>query len=72
MKNKALSAIKDYLDMTVAVLIVTIAWECFMIPNGMSAGGLMGLCAVIEYATNGIIIASYSYFVINLLLAHPM
>lgn len=68
MKNKALAAIKDYLDMTVAVLIVTIAWECFMIPNGMSAGGLMGLCAVIEYATNGIIIASYSYFVINLLL----
>ena len=66
--KKVISAVKDYLDMTVAVLIVTIAWECFMIPNGMSAGGLMGLCAVIEYATGGVIIASYSYFVINLLL----
>lgn len=68
MKVKVIDAVKDYLDMTVAVLIVTIAWECFMIPNGMSAGGLMGLCAVIEYATNGVIIASYSYFVINVLL----
>lgn len=66
--KKVISAVKDYLDMTVAVLIVTIAWECFMIPNGMSAGGLMGLCAVIEYATGGVIIASYSYFVINLFL----
>ena len=68
MKKKISGVIKDYLDMTVAVLIVTIAWECFMIPNGMSAGGLMGLCAVIEFATGGVILASYSYFVINLLL----
>ena len=68
MKGKVLKAVKDYLDMTFAVLLVTICWECFMIPNGMSAGGLMGLCAVIEYATGGIIIASYSYFVINLAL----
>lgn len=68
MKGKVLKAVKDYMDMTFAVLLVTICWECFMIPNGMSAGGLMGLCAVIEYATGGIIIASYSYFVINLAL----
>jgi len=68
MRSKLFNTIKDYLDMTIAVLIVTIAWECFMIPNGMSAGGLMGLCAVIEYATSGVIIASYSYFAINVLL----
>lgn len=58
----------DYLVMTIGVLFVTVAWECFMIPNGMSAGGLMGLCAVIEYATGGAIIASYSYAVINIAL----
>lgn len=55
----------DYLVMTIGVLLVTVAWECFMIPNGMSAGGLMGLCTVIEYATGGAIIASYSFTVIN-------
>lgn len=57
--------LKDYVIMTIGVLFVTIAWETFMIPNGMAAGGLMGLCAVIEYATGGVILASYSYIVIN-------
>ena len=67
-KSKILSTLGDYFVMTVGVLLVTVAWECFMIPNGMSAGGLMGLCAVIEYATGGAIIASYSYAVINVAL----
>lgn len=58
----------DYLVMTVGVFLVTVAWESFMIPNGMSAGGLMGLCAVIEYASGGVILASYSFTVINALL----
>ena len=39
-----------------------------MIPNGMSAGGMMGLCTVIQYATGGLIKAQYSYIVINALL----
>jgi uncharacterized membrane-anchored protein YitT (DUF2179 family) len=64
-KNKTGSVLMDYLVMTIGVLFVTVAWECFMIPNGMSAGGLMGLCAVIEYATGGAILASYSFTVIN-------
>ena len=67
-KSKVGSALIDYLVMTIGVLLVTVAWECFMIPNGMSAGGLMGLCTVIEYATGGAIIASYSYTVINIAL----
>lgn len=39
-----------------------------MIPNGMSAGGMMGLCTVVQYATAGTIQAQYSYFAINSLL----
>ncbi len=67
-RSKVGGILIDYLVMTIGVLFVTVAWECFMIPNGMSAGGLMGLCAVIEYATGGAIIASYSYTVINIAL----
>ncbi len=67
-RNKIGGILIDYLVMTIGVLFVTVAWECFMIPNGMSAGGLMGLCAVIEFATGGAIIASYSYTVINIAL----
>lgn len=65
MKNKFLETLKDYIVITLASVVFTVAWESFMIPNGMSAGGLMGLCAVIEYATGGTIIASYSYLIIN-------
>ena len=55
----------DYLALTFACFIFAISWECFMIPNGMSAGGMMGLCTVIQYATGGFIQAQYSYIVIN-------
>lgn len=60
--------IKDYVILTVASFIFAAAWECFMIPNGMSAGGMMGLCTIIQYATNGFIEAQYSYIVINAVL----
>lgn len=68
MKNKVLTTLWDYLVMTLGVIIFAVAWEAFMIPNGMSAGGLMGICTVIEYATHGAILASYTYMVINALL----
>lgn len=67
-KGKAATLIKEYLIITIACFFFGIAWECFMIPNGMSAGGMMGLCTVVQYATGGLIQAQYSYFVINALL----
>ena len=63
--KKIRRGIADYLILTLACFIFAFAWEGFMIPNGMSAGGMMGLCTVIQYATGGIIQAQYSYFVIN-------
>lgn len=60
--------VKDYLILTLACFIFGICWECFMIPNGMSAGGVMGLCTIIQFATGGMIQAQYSYFVLNALL----
>ena len=66
--SKIATIIKDYFFLTFACFVFGIAWECFMIPNGMSAGGMMGLCTVIQYATGGLIQAQYAYFVINALL----
>ncbi|MBR4826872.1 MAG: YitT family protein [Bacteroidales bacterium] len=68
MKNKVFTIVKDYIALTLASFIFAIAWECFMIPNGMSAGGMMGLCTIIQYATGGLIQAQYSYIVINVIL----
>lgn len=58
----------DYFFLTFACFVFAVSWECFMIPNGMSAGGMMGLCTVIQYATGGVLEAQYSYFVINAIL----
>lgn len=66
--RKAISGITDYLALTFACFCFAICWESFMIPNGMSAGGMMGLCTVIQFATGGLIQAQYTYFVLNAVL----
>lgn len=60
--------LNDFILLTFACFVFAFAWEGFMIPNGMSAGGMMGLCTVIQYATAGLIPAQYSYFAVNALL----
>ncbi len=67
-KKRLFTVLRDYLVVTIASFIFAMAWECFMIPNGMSAGGMMGLCTIVQYATDGFIQAQYSYFVLNILL----
>lgn len=68
MKKNVFKLLWEYLSLTVACIIFALAWEGMMIPNGMSAGGMMGLCTVIQYATGGLIQAQYSYIVINAIL----
>ena len=68
MSEKVKKTVWEYFVLTVACFIFALSWEGFMIPNGMSAGGMMGLCTVIQYATGGLIPAQYSYVVINALL----
>lgn len=67
-KGKVSTIVKDYLILTLSCFLFAFAWECFMIPNGMSAGGMMGFCTVLQYATGGLIQTQYSYFVVNALL----
>ena len=68
MKKSVAKTIWEYAALTVAAFIFAFAWEGFMIPNGMSAGGMMGLCTVVQYATGGLIQASVSYIVVNAVL----
>ena len=68
LKEKWGKVLIDFIVLTAACFVFAIAWEAFMIPNGMSAGGVMGLCTVIQYATAGLIPAQYSYFAFNAVL----
>ena len=67
-ERKKYFIVNEFIVLTVACFVFALAWEGFMIPNGMSAGGMMGLCTVIQYATGGLIPAQYSYFAVNAIL----
>lgn len=58
----------EYLAMTAGCLIFCLAWECFIIPNNFTSGGLTGLCTIIQYATNGAVPVSLSYGIVNVFL----
>ena len=54
--------------LSLGTLIFALAWTAFMIPSNIASGGLVGLCAIIQYATNGKISIGVSYFVLNAIL----
>ena len=66
MNKKASRLLKDYLVITLAILIYTVGWAVFILPNSMVTGGVAGICAIIQYATGFNI--SYSYAILNSIL----
>ena len=58
----------EFLLMLLGLVLYCASWECFMVPNNMSSGGLTGLCTVIQYATGGRLTVSMLYAVANVFL----
>ena len=61
-----LRGVKEYLIITLGLLIYTAGWAIFLTPNNLIGGGVSGISAIIQYATG--IKMGYSYFVINAVL----
>ena len=66
--RKVLSVVNDYLIITLGLLCYTGGWCIFVIPNGIVGGGVSGIGAIVQYATNGAIPVSYTFFAVNLVL----
>lgn len=64
--RKALITFKEYLLITVGLLLYTMAWAVFLLPNNLVGGGITGLGSIIQYST-GFNVA-YSYIIINTVL----
>ncbi len=60
--------IKEWLLVTLGILIYVTAWAVFLIPNNLIGGGVSGISSMIQYATGGKIQMGYSYFVLNAIL----
>jgi uncharacterized membrane-anchored protein YitT (DUF2179 family) len=65
-RKKILRTIKEYIFITLGILIYTCGWTIFLTPNNMFGGGVSGISAIIQYATG--IKMGYTYFVINAIL----
>lgn len=67
-KPTIMSEIKNYSMITLGLLIYAFAWNFFMSPFKLVAGGITGVGAIVQYSTNGAIPMQYTYFAINVVL----
>ncbi len=66
--NKIFKLLKTYIILTVGVFLYAFSWIAFIIPKGISGGGVTGISSLIYYATDELIPISISYLVINVVL----
>jgi uncharacterized membrane-anchored protein YitT (DUF2179 family) len=57
------AGVRSYLLMTVGLFIYAFGWVVFIIPNEIAGGGVIGVAAIITYATG--FPTEYSYLIIN-------
>ena len=63
--SKVYFSAQDYLMILCGTLLYGFGFNAFILSNEIVTGGLSGICALIFFATGGLIPVSASYFVIN-------
>lgn len=66
MKKGWFKVFVDYVVITLSCLIYCAAWTQIFVPNGITSGGITGLCTILQYGT-GFNLA-YSYAIFNAIL----
>ena len=67
--NKSVwKTLSEYALVALGILMYVLGWTLFLIPNNLVGGGVTGLSSILQYATQGVINAGWSYGVINILL----
>lgn len=66
MHKSFIVTIREYLLLTVGILMYVVGWVVFLLPNNLVGGGVTGISSIIQYATN--IRMGYTYFVFNAIL----
>lgn len=65
-KQKPLLVIRDYIVISIGVLLYALAWTIFIIPHHLVGGGVTGISAIVQYITG--FNMSYTMFIINAIL----
>ena len=67
-KQTLLRQVKEWLLVTLGILIYVGGWSLFLMPNNLIGGGVSGISSMIQYATKGVVQMGYTYFAINAIL----
>ena len=65
-KKTILTSVKEYVILSIGVLIYVSGWAVFLTPNNIVGGGVTGISSIIQYATG--FQMGYTYFILNALL----
>ena len=68
LQKSTFTLIKEWLMVTLGIVIYVLAWAIFLIPNNLLGGGVSGISSIIQYATGGTVQMGYTYFVLNAIL----
>ncbi|MFA6676717.1 MAG: YitT family protein [Bacteroidales bacterium] len=62
------TSLKEYSLSVIGLAIFVFGWTAFLVPHGIVGGGVSGIGAIVQFATNGLIPIAYTYFVLNIVL----
>ncbi len=65
-KKRPIEVAKEYLIITLGLIVYTAGWGIFLTPNNLIGGGVSGISAIVQYATG--IKMGYTYFLLNAVL----
>ena len=66
LKTNIWSTIREYVILSLGVIIYVTGWSVFLTPNNIVGGGVTGISSIIQYATG--FQMGYSYFILNAIL----
>lgn len=61
-KQDVYKAVKEHLIIVLGLLLYAISWNVFIFPHQMAGGGATGICAIIMYATQGLLPDGVQHF----------
>ncbi|MBQ9463057.1 MAG: YitT family protein [Bacteroidales bacterium] len=67
-KKSFFSFVKEYALITLGILLYVTGWNLFLVPNNLVGGGVSGIAAIVQYATQGAIKIGTTYFFVNAIL----
>ena len=62
-KQRIIREMRDYMMIALGMLMYSIGWTVFLLPNDITTGGVPGIASIVYWATG--VNVQYTYFAIN-------